>query len=101
MEWLIERGAFVLLLSAMCSAPIGAQEITPVESIRVDPSAHVNEIRTVEGVVDRLVNRGAGLTPSYYLEDDTGAVELDMSGARCHSGLICEGAVVLAEGRTC
>lgn len=72
MEWLIERGAFVFLLSAMCSAPIGAQEITPVESIRVDPSAHVNEIRTVEGVVDRLVNRGAGLTPSYYLEDDFG-----------------------------
>lgn len=43
-----------------------------VEEIRLDPDAHVNEIRTVSGVVDRLVSRGGSATTSYYLEDDFG-----------------------------
>lgn len=52
--------------------PAVAQEVTRVEEIRLSPNAHVNQIRTVEGLVDRLVSRGAGQMPAYYLEDDYG-----------------------------
>jgi len=51
---------------------VGAQAPTRVEAIRLEPAAHVNQIRTVEGVVDRLVNRPGDDPPSFYLEDDYG-----------------------------
>lgn len=47
-------------------------EATRVEEIRLAPDAHLNEIRTVEGAVDRLVNRPGGESPAFYLEDDFG-----------------------------
>lgn len=49
-------------------------QTTPVrvEELRANPGAHVNEIRTVEGVVDRLVSREGSSTPAFYLEDDYG-----------------------------
>ncbi|KAH8270143.1 hypothetical protein KR018_004652 [Drosophila ironensis] len=34
----------------------------------------------------------------FYVEDPTGCVELDLSGARFHAGFFCEGCFVLAEG---
>uniref|UniRef100_A0A336M4A5 DNA polymerase epsilon subunit n=1 Tax=Culicoides sonorensis TaxID=179676 RepID=A0A336M4A5_CULSO len=34
----------------------------------------------------------------YYIEDPTGAVQIDISSATMHSGLFCEGCFVLAEG---
>ena len=51
---------------------LGAQTPTRVEAIRLQPAEHVNQIRTVEGVVDRLVNRPGDDPPSFYLEDDYG-----------------------------
>lgn len=64
---------FSVLFALVASArPLIGQEVTRVEVIRLDPSAHVGEVLTVEGLVDRLVSRGAGQTPSYYLEDDYG-----------------------------
>jgi DNA polymerase epsilon subunit 2 len=35
----------------------------------------------------------------FYLEDPTGVVQLDISKAKFHSGLFCEGCFVLADGR--
>ena len=43
-----------------------------VEDIRLDPQAHAGEIRTLEGVVERLVSRDGGGSPAFYLEDDFG-----------------------------
>lgn len=43
-----------------------------VEAIRLAPEQHVNEIRTVVGVVDRLVSRNGSDEPAFYLEDDFG-----------------------------
>lgn len=43
-----------------------------VEEIRLSPEAHVNEIRTLEGVVERLVGRSGDAEPAFYLEDDYG-----------------------------
>ena len=43
-----------------------------VEQLRVQPQAHVNQIRRVTGVVDRLVSQPGAATPSFYLEDDYG-----------------------------
>ncbi|XP_064544499.1 DNA polymerase epsilon subunit 2 [Drosophila montana] len=34
----------------------------------------------------------------FFVEDPTGCVELDLSGARFHAGFFCEGCFVLAEG---
>ncbi|BFF98090.1 DNA polymerase epsilon subunit 2 [Drosophila madeirensis] len=34
----------------------------------------------------------------FYVEDPTGSIELDLSGARFHAGFFCEGCFVLAEG---
>lgn len=34
----------------------------------------------------------------FYVEDPTGSVQLDLSGARFHAGFFCEGCFVLAEG---
>ena len=64
--------ASVLACAALLIHPAAAQDVTRVEEIRLDPDAHANEIRTVEGVVDRLVNRGSDQRPSFYLEDDYG-----------------------------
>ena len=66
----------LLALGMLASAPwrdVAAQS-TPVrvEEIRANPDAHANEIRTVEGVVDRLVSREGTTTPAFYLEDDFG-----------------------------
>jgi hypothetical protein len=52
--------------------PLDAQEPARVEEIRLDPSAHVNQVRVVVGVVERLVSRDDGGTPAFYLEDDFG-----------------------------
>ncbi|XP_068149363.1 DNA polymerase epsilon subunit 2 [Drosophila tropicalis] len=35
----------------------------------------------------------------FYVEDPTGCVQLDLSGARFHAGFFCEGCFVLAEGK--
>jgi len=43
-----------------------------VEQLRLDPQAHANQVRTVEGVVDRLVSREGSPFASFYLEDDYG-----------------------------
>ncbi|MEM7416207.1 MAG: FHA domain-containing protein [Gemmatimonadota bacterium] len=71
---------------AVVPADVRGQEPTRVEAIRLDPDAHVNEIRTVQGVIDRLVSRGAGMLPSYYLEDDFGhqilVIPFEAPGAR-------------------
>ncbi|XP_017138625.1 DNA polymerase epsilon subunit 2 [Drosophila miranda] len=34
----------------------------------------------------------------FYVEDPTGSIQLDLSGARFHAGFFCEGCFVLAEG---
>ncbi|XP_005178362.1 DNA polymerase epsilon subunit 2 [Musca domestica] len=34
----------------------------------------------------------------FFIEDPTGSVELDLSGAKFHAGFFCEGCFVLAEG---
>jgi len=34
----------------------------------------------------------------FYVEDPTGCVQLDLTGARFHAGFFCEGCFVLAEG---
>lgn len=43
-----------------------------VEEIRLAPDEHVNEIRMLEGVVERLVGRSGDNGPAFYLEDDYG-----------------------------
>jgi len=43
-----------------------------VEELRLNPRAHENELRTVEGIVERFVEEGTATTQSYYLEDDFG-----------------------------
>jgi len=59
---------------------ISAQSVTVrVEEIRLDPQAHVDEVRTITGVVDRLVDRGASSTSAFYVEDDYGHMILVVS----------------------
>jgi hypothetical protein len=62
----------VLLPGAFGARPVVAQEITRVEQLRLVPDAHVNELRTLVGVVERLVDRGSSNEPAFYLEDDFG-----------------------------
>lgn len=69
--------ALVLPLAAspLAASPLAAQnepQDVRVEQLRVSPQAHVNQIRRVTGVVDRLVSRQGAATPSFYLEDDYG-----------------------------
>jgi hypothetical protein len=65
--------AWLLLTMCVAAAGVDAQTtLTPVEQIRADPQASANEIVTVRGVVDRLVNREGASEPSFYLEDDYG-----------------------------
>jgi hypothetical protein len=69
------RSTVARLLLTLCIAAAGVDAQTtptPVEQIRADPQASVNEIRTVQGVVDRLVSREGASEPSFYLEDDYG-----------------------------
>lgn len=77
---------FVATVAAVVPTQAVGQQPTRVEEIRLDPAAHANQVRTVEGVIDRLVNRGAGVLPSYYLEDDFGhqilVVPFEAPGAR-------------------
>jgi hypothetical protein len=79
--------AWLLLTLCIAAAGVDAQTTpTPVEQIRADPQASVNEILTVQGVVDRLVNREGASEPSFYLEDDYGhqilVIPLDTPPAR-------------------
>jgi hypothetical protein len=53
------------------AAQSAAQDVR-VEQLRASPQAHVNQIRRVSGVVDRLVSRPGAAAPSFYLEDDYG-----------------------------
>lgn len=62
----------MVLLSALLSGAIEGQEPVRVEAIRSAPEEHVTEIRTIEGVVERLVNRPGRDEPAFYLEDDFG-----------------------------
>ena len=57
-----------VVLSVAC---LSAQTIQ-VEKIRSNPQAHVNEIRTVEGIAVRYVDQGTSTTGAFYLEDDFG-----------------------------
>lgn len=61
----------ILLLLLGAQAALSQTPLVRVEQLRIDPQAHVNEIRRVEGVVERLVNRGAN-SVAFYLEDDFG-----------------------------
>lgn len=66
---------FVLAAAVMSAGPAeaaGQVDVTRVEQIRAQPDQHVNEIRTIQGAVDRLVSRPGGATPAFYLEDDFG-----------------------------
>ena len=64
----------LIALAASFGAPAASAqvEVTRVEQLRAQPEQHVNEIRTVEGAVDRLVSRSGGEIPAFYLEDDFG-----------------------------
>mgnify|MGYP002623952725 FL=1 len=68
--------AAALALALVSHAPVAAQEeegqAARVEDIRASPRSHVGELRVIEGVVDRLVSRGASERPGFYLEDDFG-----------------------------
>lgn len=65
--------ALVTAMLSVAAAAASAQvEVTRVELIRAQPDQHLNEIRTIEGAVDRLVGRTEGATPAFYLEDDFG-----------------------------
>jgi len=63
--------AAVMLSVAVATASAQA-DVTRVEQIRAQPDQHVNEIRTIQGAVDRLVGRAEEATPAFYLEDDFG-----------------------------
>lgn len=61
------------LLGLALASPLVGQATEPrVEAIRLSPAEHVNEIRTLEGLVDRLVSRDGADEPAFYLEDDFG-----------------------------
>ena len=62
----------VALMASGSAGPVTAQEVVRVEALRLDPDAHVNEVRTLVGVVERLVGRDGGGEPAFYLEDDFG-----------------------------
>lgn len=64
--------AAAVATSALASDVAAQTAPTRVEQLRLDPAAHANQVRTVEGVVDRLVNRAGASTPAFYLEDDYG-----------------------------
>lgn len=65
--------AAAIFISLIATPPAGAQaNPVRVEELRANPRAHVNEIRSVTGVVERLVSREGSSTPAYYLEDDFG-----------------------------
>jgi FHA domain len=72
-RWLSLLSLLVAAIAGPGSLEVTSQvPITRVEEIRLDPQAHANEIRTVEGVVDRLVSRAGATSPAFYLEDDFG-----------------------------
>lgn len=83
----------VLLLVASADFAVG-QDPVRVEAIRAAPDEHVTEIRTLEGVVERLVNRAGRAEPAFYLEDDFGHQLLVIPFAEPPS----RGARVLATG---
>lgn len=62
-----------MILALGAFAPLmGQTSVVRVEAIRLAPEEHVNEIRTLEGVVERLANRAGAESPAFYLEDDFG-----------------------------
>ncbi len=63
--------AALALTATHRALPLEAQEPVRVEEIRLDPPAHVNQVRVVIGVVERLVSRNDDGT-AFYLEDDFG-----------------------------
>ena len=76
-DWRVRRAALcaVAIVAILAGIPrsIEAQDAPiRVEQLRLDPQAHANQVRTVEGVVDRLVSREGSPFASFYLEDDYG-----------------------------
>lgn len=65
----------VVIGAVLAASPLaGEAQDAPVrvEQLRLDPQAHADQLRTVEGVVDRLVSQEGQEFASFYLEDDYG-----------------------------
>lgn len=71
-RWSIMCALFAATASVDLATASAQTDVTRVEQIRLEPAQHVNEIRTIQGAVDRLVGRSGGATPAFYLEDDFG-----------------------------
>ncbi len=61
-----------LALGVAAAPGVSGQAEARVEAIRLAPDEHVNEVRTLTGLVDRLVSREGADEPAFYLEDDFG-----------------------------
>ena len=66
------RAALVFACVALGAGAGEAQDAVRVEAIRTAPEDHVTQIRTLEGVVERLVSQADQAEPAFYLEDDFG-----------------------------
>lgn len=64
--------AITAILAGLPQRSVAQEAPVRVEQIRLDPQAHADQIRTVRGVVDRLVSRAGAQFASFYLEDDYG-----------------------------
>lgn len=75
---IVKRPALSPLVAGVALAILGlsshveGQDAVRIEEIRADLESHLSEIRSIEGVVDRLVSRDGEAPPAFYVEDDFG-----------------------------